>query len=301
MKTQPVLLTILLLIAFGCEDIQSEFKDDIGPSSFSEQLAILKISYTEIAQRKAEFAEGTPEDHNLTYIEEPRSERKKVYIEIYGDLTYSKQVTYLQTKSDFPADAWTLPADMPEMRKIIYSDGFAKGYDASGKQILQEPFEDIYWIDPSQFENREAAKDYLINSYFNPTAIASETLEFVQKFADSFSLMSDEVVVAINRFSSQAINQNTSGRVSSDASNEVVEEKDYFLPEYGVIYRTEGYTSDGSLKDIEHHFYEFTDDGAFVMTSSHYRNRRYSIAYELSFVEYSDIFFENYTIIENRN
>jgi len=148
MKTQLILLTILLLIAFGCDDIQSEFKDNIGPSSFSEMPSILKISYTEIAQRKAEFAEGTPGDHNLTYIEEPKSERKKVYIEIYGDLTYSKQVTYLQSESDFPADTWTLPVDMPEMKKIIYSDGFARGYDASGKQILEETFEDTYWIDP---------------------------------------------------------------------------------------------------------------------------------------------------------
>ena len=132
---------MVLLVAFGCEDIQSELKDDIGPSSFSEMPAILKVSYTEISQRKAEFAAGTPEDHNLTYIEEPKSERKKIYIEIYGDLTYSKQVTYLEPKSDFPADAWSLPADMPEMKKVIYSHGLAKGYDATGTQILEDTFE----------------------------------------------------------------------------------------------------------------------------------------------------------------
>jgi len=113
-------------------------------------------------------------------------------------------------------------------------------------------------------------------------------------------MIGDKVAVATNRLSTVQ-NTSASARTSSTTASEVVEEKDYFLPEYGVLYRTEGYTSDGSLKDIEHHFYEFTDDNAFVMASSHYRNRRYSAAYDLSFVEYSDIFFEDYTIIENRN
>ena len=299
MKTQPTLWTIVWLIVFGCEDIQKELKDDIGPSSFSGKPAILKISYTEVAQRHAEFAEGTPEGHHLTYIEEPKSERKKVYIEIYEDLTYSKQVTYLAPESDFPADQWTLPSDMPELKRVVYSDGFATGYDASGKQIVHEPFEDLYWIDPSEFESIEVAKEYLINSYFNPTAIASETLESIKKSSDGFGMISDEVAVVTNHFSPTATDQNTSARISSAATDEVVEEKNYFLPQYGAIYRTEGYTSDGSLKDIEHNFYEFTDDGAFVMVSSHYRNKEYSDAYELSYVEHSDIFYEDYTITEN--
>ena len=140
MKTQPNLLwAMLLLIAFGCDDLPIGFKNNIGPSVFSGKPAILKMSYTEVAQRKAEFAEGTPKDHNLTYIEEPRSERKKVYIEIYADLTYGKQVQYLPPESDFPADTWTLPADMPEVKKIIYSNGLAKGYDDAGNLLLEEP------------------------------------------------------------------------------------------------------------------------------------------------------------------
>ena len=44
MKTLPMLWIIILLIVFGCEDIQRELKDDIGPSFFSGKPAILKIS-----------------------------------------------------------------------------------------------------------------------------------------------------------------------------------------------------------------------------------------------------------------
>ena len=263
------------------------------------------MSYTEEAQRKAEFPEGTPKDHNLTYVEEPRSERKKVYIEIYADLTYGKQVQYLPPQSDFPADNWTLPADMPEVKKIIYSDGFARGYDDADNLLLEEPFEDTYWIDPSGFPSVEVARNYLLNSYFKPKANATETLNAAKKFSDSFS-MSDEMAVATNTFSPESDNQDvpSSANLSSSdapASDEVVQEKNYFLPEYGVVYRTEGYTADGSLKDIEQHFYKFTKDSVFVMVSTHYRNKRHSPAYDLSFVEHSDIFFKDYVIVKNNN
>lgn len=307
MQTQPTLLwAMLLLIVFGCDDLPIGFKNNIGPSALSGKPAILKVSYTEVAQRKAEFAKGTPKDHNLTYIEEPRSERKKVYIEIYADLTYGKQVQYLPPHSDFPADNWTLPDDMPEVKKIIYSDGFAKGYDGAGNLLLEEPFEETYWIDPERFPSVEAARNFLLNSYFKPKANASETLNAAKKFSDSFS-MSDEMAVATNTFSPESDNQDmppSSANLSSSAApanDEVVKEKNYFLPEYGVVYRTEGYTADGSIKDIEQHFYKFTKDSVFVMYSTHYRNKRHSAAYDLSFVEHSDIFFEDYIIIKNEN
>ena len=308
MKTQPNLLwAMLLLTVFGCDDLPIGFKNNIGPSALSGKPAILKMSYTEVAQRKAEFPEGTPKDHNLTYIEEPRSERKKVYIEIYADLTYGKQVQYLPPESDFPADTWTLPDDMPEVKKIIYSNGLAKGYDDAGNLLLEEPFEDTYWIDPSGFPSVEAARNYLLNSYFKPKANASETLNSAKKFSDSFS-MSDEMAVATSTFSPEPANQDlpSSANLSSSAApapanDEVVQEKNYFLPEYGVLYRTEGYTADGSLKDIEQHFYKFTKDSVFVMVSTHYRNKRHSAAYDLSFVEHSDIFFQDYLIVKNNN
>ena len=307
MKTQPTLLfAMLLLIAFGCDDLPIGFENNIGPSALSGKPPILKISYTEVAQRKAEFAKGTPKDHSLTYIEEPRSERKKVYIEIYADLTYGKQVQYLPPESDFPADRWILPADMPEVKKIIYSDGFAKGYDDAGNLLLEEPFEDTYWIDPARFSSVEAARNFLLNSYFKPKANASETLNAAKKFSDSFSMTGDEMAVATNTFSPESPNQNlpSSANLSSSAApsnDEVVQEKNYFLPAYGVVYRTEGYTADGSLKDIEQHFYKFTKDSAFVMVSTHYRNKRHSAAYDLSFVEHSDIFFKDYLIVKNNN
>ena len=308
MKVQPALWAMLLLIAFGCDDLPIGFKNNIGSSALSGKPPVLKISYTEVAQRKAEFAKGTPKDHNLTYIEEPRSERKKVYVEIYADLTYGKQVQFLPPESDFPADIWTLPDDMPEVKKIIYSDGFAKGYDGAGNLLLEEPFEDTYWIDPAGFSSVEAARNYLLNSYFKPKANASETLNAAKKSSDSFS-MSDEMAVATSTFSPESDNQDlppSSANLSSSAApapanDEVVQEKNYFLPNYGVVYRTEGYTADGSLKDIEQHFYKFTKDSVFVMVSTHYRNKRHSAAYDLSFVEHSDIFFKDYIIVKNNN
>lgn len=210
-------------------------------------------------------------------------------------------------ESDFPADRWTSPDDMPEVKKIIYSDGFAKGYDNAGNLLLEEPFEDTYWIDPSGFSSVEAARNFLLNSYFKPKANASETLNAAKKFSDSFSI-SDEMAVATNTFSPESDNQDlpSSANLSSSAApapanDEVVQEKNYFLPEYGVVYRTEGYTADGSLKDIEQHFYKFTKDSVFVMVSTHYRNKRHSAAYNLSFVEHSDIFFKDYIIVKNNN
>ena len=63
MKTQPTLLfAMLLLIPFGCDDLPIGFENNIGSSALSGKPPVLKISYTEVAQRKAEFAEGTPKD-----------------------------------------------------------------------------------------------------------------------------------------------------------------------------------------------------------------------------------------------
>ena len=294
-----LLNALFILFICGCEDIQSEFRDDTGPSALSRKPAVLKVTYLEVAQRRAEFAEGTPQGHSLTYIEEPRSERKQVYIEVYDDLTYSKQINYLEPESDFLADDHVLPDDMPEMKKVIYSDGFARGYDKSGKLILEEPFDDSYWVDPSEFGSKEEAIAYAIDAYFNPTAIAAKTLESAERYADNFELLGEQAAMMTTRLAPSPVNQSPSAR-NTGSPDEVVEEKIYLLPEYGAVYRTEGYTSDGTLKDIEHNFYDFTPDGAFVMTSSHYRNREYSAAYDLSYIEHSDIFFENYKIEANK-
>ena len=86
----------------------------------------------------------------------------------YNDLTYGKQITYLDSQSDFPADSWKLPNDMPQMKKAIYGEGFMKGYDEGGKLIFEEPFEDTYWVDPEEFESLEQARNLIINAYFRP-------------------------------------------------------------------------------------------------------------------------------------
>ena len=55
---------MLLLITFGCDDLPIGFENNnIGPSVFSGKPPILKISYIEVAQRKAEFSKGTLKDH----------------------------------------------------------------------------------------------------------------------------------------------------------------------------------------------------------------------------------------------
>ena len=60
MKTQPTLLwAILLLITFGCDDLPIGFENTIGSSVLSGKPPVLKISYTEVAQRKAESQQKT--------------------------------------------------------------------------------------------------------------------------------------------------------------------------------------------------------------------------------------------------
>ena len=189
---------------------------------------------------------------------------------------------------------------MPEIKKAVYSDGSARGYDASGKLIVEETFEDTYWVDPSLFDYMEDAIDHVVNSYFDPQAIAAETLELARKHADNFQWLDGQAAVVTNRVVLPLDGQNTAAR-SAGSTDEVAEEKTYLLPEYGVVYRTEGYTSEGVLKDMEHHFYRFTAEGALVMTSSHYRNKMYSVAYDLSYIEYSDIFFTDYIIQTNKH
>ena len=136
---------------------------------------------------------------------------------------------------------------------------------------------------------------------FDPKSVADELLESANTFSDNFSIISENAAVGTIHYSLTETNgnQNSSARVASK-TDKVVEEKNYFLQEYGVIYRTEGYTSDGKIKDIEHNFYELTDNGLLVLKSSHYRSNEYSDAYNLTYIEHSDIFFENYTIQGSR-
>ena len=60
MKKQPTLLwAILLLIVFGCDDLPIGFKNNMGPSLLSGKPPVLKISYTDVVQRKAESQQKT--------------------------------------------------------------------------------------------------------------------------------------------------------------------------------------------------------------------------------------------------
>ena len=57
MKTHLSLIILFLAFVYGCRESHDEPQDhDIGSSSLSSKPSILKVSYTETAQRKAEFA-----------------------------------------------------------------------------------------------------------------------------------------------------------------------------------------------------------------------------------------------------
>jgi len=253
----------------------------------------LRISFTEETQRKAEFPAGVAENKGLTYLEEPKSERKKIALEVYYDFSVGKQVEYLAPNSDFPADKWSLPKDMPKLKRITYLNGVVKGYDASQNLIYEDTYEQNYWLDPTEFESAEEARKFAIAAYYNPKTVGDKMINIAMEGANSYTKLSDQVfefTQVLDNVSSPAL------RGAENANLEVSTEKIYMLAEYGVVLRTEGYTASGEMKDMEHNFYAFNQDSVLYIKSSHYRNLQYSSAYDVSFTEFSDIFYENFQI-----
>lgn len=288
------LLTLVLLLSSCRQNLQlEENAGGLLPSELSNKPIIFKLSYTEESQRKSEFTEGAAEKYGLTYLEEPKSERKEVYLEVYYDFSIGKQIEYLTPNSDFPADKWQLPKDMPKLKKTIYLDGVVKGYDANGTLIFEDTYNQDYWLDPTEFANVEEAQKFAIAAYYNPTSVASKMIEMAIEGADGNAELSDQVLVFTQNI------EDNSYPAAKDAGNsnlEVTNEKLYMLADYGVVFRTEGYLPNGEMKDMEHKFYTFNEDSVLYVKSSHYINKQHSNAYDITFTEYSDIFYENFKI-----
>ncbi|WP_258097608.1 hypothetical protein [Marinoscillum pacificum] len=285
-------LTMVVCLLASCRNdvLLEERGEGLYSSSLSSKPAILKLSFVENTQRKAEFAEGQAVEFGLTYLEEPKSEKKRVYLEVYEDLTFGKQVEYLPTNSGFPADDWELPSDMPKVTKFVYVNGLVQGFDKSGNVIFEDAYEDQYWISPEEFGSAKLAAEFAVKSFYKPSEVAQKAIEIAKKGAAKFEDLDE--AFQLTRY----LDVEVSSSARSGDQGEVVREETYILPEYGVVYRTEGYTSSGKLKDIEHNFYTKNDDGVIYQASSHYRNVQYSEAYDIYFTEHSDIFYSEFKI-----
>lgn len=304
MKKLLFLLFITTGLLTSCQkDTLLEDNDAESASAFpslSDKPVLLKIGYLEEAHRHAEFDEGVAETLGMTFLEEPKSERKQVYFEVYNDLTYSQQVDYLPTLSDYPADAWTLPSDMPKVQRFTYINGVVNGYDEKQKLIYESTYGQEYWVDPSAFDNLADAREYAVSAYYNPKSVALKAVAIAQGGADSHAEYAPGVLELNQQLALPYQADAPAARTSSKQIPEVSSEKRYMLAKYGVIYRTEGYTPQGDFKDLEHNFYRFNADSVFYLASSHYRNKQYSAAYDVAFLEYSDIFYKNFTIQKSR-
>ncbi len=294
MKIKFTQLIMLVILLAGCrEKLQlEESTEGLFPAELSDKPIILKLSFIEETQRKAEFPEGVAENQGLTYLEEPKSERKQIYMEVYYDFAIGKQVEYLAPNSDFPADKWQLPSDMPKLKKVTYLNGVVKGYDRDQNLIYEDIYEQDYWLDPTEFESAEEAREFAIAAYYNPKTVADKMIDIAIEGANSYTKLSDQVL----QFMQVLGNISPALRGAENTNLEVSTEKIYMLAEYGVVFRTEGYSANGDLKDMEHNFYTFNEDSVLYIKSSHYRNLQYSSAYDVSFTEFSDTFYEDFQI-----
>lgn len=295
MKYQIYLMALSLLITAGCKDdllLENRSQGELT-SVLGSKPVLLKLSYVEKVQRRAEFADGEALKYGLTYLEEPKSERKQVYIEVYEDFSVAKQIDYLPVKSDFPADQWHLPADMPDVARFTYIDGIVKGYDANKHVIYEDIYPVEYWLNPNEFESLEKAKEFAVASYYRPTSIASQTLEMAKSGADHF-MTSPELGLELTRTLAEPTT--TANARTNEVKREVTTEKTYISEEYGVVYRVEGFDQFGELKDLEVNFFTFNEDSVLYMESSHYRNKQYSSAYDIDFLEHSDTIYEDFAI-----
>lgn len=187
---------------------------------------------------------------------------------------------------------------MPKVQKFTYVNGVVKGYDAKRDVIFEDTYQPDLWLDPGAFESVEEAKKFAVATYYNPKSVAKKAIAMAKNGADSYSELSDEAVVLTQQLELPLTDVPAVARTkaANDRALEVSSEKIYMLPDYGTVYRTEGYTARGDLKDLEHNFFTFTEDSVLHLASSHYRNIQYSTAYDITFVEHSDIFYSNFVI-----
>ncbi len=150
---------------------------------------------------------------------------------------------------------------MPKLKRITYLNGVVKGYDASQTLIYEDTYEQDYWLDPTEFESTEEAREFAIAAYYNPTSIAEKMIDLAIEGANSYTKLSDQVLEftqILDNISSPAL------RGAENTNLEVSTEKIYMLADYGVVFRTEGYAANGDLKDMEHNFYTFNKDSVLI-------------------------------------
>lgn len=291
-KSTLVLLLVLITLLYACTDeLIVEESNRKLTSEFSEKASALKLSYIEEAIRSSEFPEGKAMELGLTFMEEPKSTKMRVYIEVYEDLTFTKETTYLPSNNGFPADEHQAPEDMPRVKRYLYQNGVTKGYDKNGQEIFEEQGGETYFMEPSSFESTQKAMDFIKNNYVAPLKNAQLTLDRLKE-NNSWENIDNTLLKITNTFDVPQ-NYTSSSRVNAD--NDIVTiEKRFYDQQFGLLIRTEGYTSNNELKDMEHNFYAYTADSVLYLQSSHYINKEVLSAYDIAIEEKSDIFYSDF-------
>jgi hypothetical protein len=285
MKKFLMYCSLITLISCSVENDIYQSKGDSLRGELSGKSVLVKLSYVEETFRKAEFSNKDAVDFGLTYLEEPKSERKKIYIEIYKDMTFGKLVEFLPSNSDYPADKFIPHKDFSQLRKLIYSDGIVKGIDGAGEIVHTDTYDDQYMTDHKNNTNSGDLSKILLSSFNNPDSIADYFIK---------SMTEGNIFKEVNEKTIEITKQINLNSMIKTSLFEVAKEKIFLNKEKGVVTRVEGYTRADELKDLVVNMYGLTPDGIHYMKSSHFRNKQYSEAYNIFYLEYSDIFINDF-------
>jgi len=297
-KGSNVLGTLLICTLFyGCTNdlLVADNDESAYPALLKEGPVILKMSYIEDNVRYADFPDKSALELGLTFIEEPKSEKKQVYIEVFDDFSVAKSVEYLPSERNYSADNYQLSSDMPEVKKFTYVGGAVKGYDQTGKLIFESDYEERPWLELAEFDSREDALLHAVNTFYNPKKAAPKALEMAKEGTSNLIEDNNASITLVKNVFHEIPKKSARNR-SHRGAGEVTEEKVFLLPEYGVVHRVEGYTANGDLKDVEQNYFSFNEDSVMYLKSSHFINKQYSEAYDTYFIERSNTFYENFRI-----
>lgn len=285
MKKILIYCSIFTMLSCSMEtDIYGD-KENLFRGELGDKPVLAKLSYIEETFRKADFSNNDAVEFGLTYLQEPKSERKKVYVEIYNDLTFGKVVEFLPNNSDYPADKFIPSEEFSQLSKLKYSNGMVQGFDKNENIIHTDTYDDKYINLTDNEISLEDLSILLLSSFSNPDASASY---FIKKISEG------NVARELNEKTIEVTKETGTNFKTDSYSFEVVKEKIYLNKNKGVVTRIEGYTHSDELKDLEVNFYGLTEDGTHYMKSSHFRNKQYSEAYDIFYLEYSDIFINDF-------
>jgi hypothetical protein len=179
---------------------------------------------------------------------------------------------------------------MPEVKRFLYQNGVTKGFDDKNNLIFEEVGGEMYWLEPSEFSSNEEAWSFLYNSYANPRKNSTYLLSKIME-TQSYTELSENVLEISSEIEARSFTSSNARDIDEDV---VTSEKKYLLKDFGIVYRVEGYTQAGKLKDLEHNFYSFSQDSVLYLKSSHYRNEEILAGYGISVLEISDIFYSDF-------